>query len=111
MIDTILVFGYCETPAYSRSQCMITLRYTIWIVVLTFNPEDLVSTTAVNPSRCLVAIQLSFVGWGNRFLKLRSVGVLWQENQRTDEEQWKDPGESVFCCERNLPLKFINLGG
>jgi hypothetical protein len=40
----------------------------------------------MNPLRCFVVIQFSVVGWGDRFLKLRSVGVLWQENQRREEE-------------------------
>ena len=83
----ILVFGYCKTPACSRPQYMITHQNTIWIVALTFTLEEVVSTTAVNPLRCLVFTQLSVVGRRNRFLELRSVGVLWQENQRTEEEQ------------------------
>ena len=51
---------------------------------LTLN--EVISTTG-NPLKCSVVIQFSVVERGNRFLELRSVGVLWQENPRKEEEQ------------------------
>ena len=104
-----LLFGHCNTTACSRTQFMIRNQCTRpslwkeWSLLLCYSWE---------PSQMFGSnTQFSVVGRGNWFLELRSVGVLWQENQRNEEEQWKDWGECVFCCERNLPLKSINLGG
>ena len=49
--------------------------------------------------------KFSVVWGGSRFLELRCVGVLRQESQRKEEEQWTDSGVSVFRCERNLGVK------
>ena len=67
--------------------------------------------STVNPLRCFGSnTQFTVVGQENRYFELHSVGVHWQKNQRWEGEQWKDSGESAFCCEINLQVKSINLG-
>uniref|UniRef100_A0A8C5CBM7 Ig-like domain-containing protein n=1 Tax=Gadus morhua TaxID=8049 RepID=A0A8C5CBM7_GADMO len=115
--------GECQNssgPPSAPQSCVYTL------------PKNNVDSSDAGTYYCALAASCGEAVFGNgtklditgHYILLPTSSLLWKDgetnslnyaelefsgrkNQRREEEQRKDSGEPVFCCERNLPLKSI----